>query len=87
MNILVIAQRVIQEILRDKRTLALMLFAPLMMISLIHFVFDSTSETALQLAVDQKAPQSFIRALPKDKIKVHPLTQATPTAELRKILI
>lgn len=84
MNILVIIQRVIQEILRDKRTLALMLFAPLMMISLIHFVFDSTSETTLQLAVDQKVPQSFIRALPKDKIKVHPLTQATPTAELRK---
>lgn len=59
MNILVIAQRVIQEILRDKRTLALMLFAPLMMISLIHFVFDSTSETTLQLAVDQKVPQSL----------------------------
>ena len=84
MNILVIVQRVIQEILRDKRTLALMLFAPLMMISLIHFVFDSTSETTLQLAGDQKVPQSFIRALPKDKIKVHPLTQATPNAELRK---
>ena len=37
--------RVIKELIRDKRTLALMLIAPIIVLSLMNIVFDSNSET------------------------------------------
>ncbi|MGG5255255.1 ABC transporter permease [Neobacillus sp. SM06] len=43
MRILALIKRIFQQILRDKRTLALMMVAPLFILTLMHFLFNSTS--------------------------------------------
>jgi ABC-2 type transport system permease protein len=50
MRILAIAKRVLTELFRDKRTLALMLIAPLLVITLMYFVFKTNSTTTIKLA-------------------------------------
>lgn len=51
--------RVTKELLRDKRTLALMLFAPLLVLTLLYFVFDTNSETNLKIGVDDHVPEKL----------------------------
>lgn len=43
MRILALVKRIFQQILRDKRTLALMMVAPLFILTLMHFLFTSDS--------------------------------------------
>ncbi|XJZ27207.1 ABC transporter permease [Bacillota bacterium Lsc_1132] len=43
MRIFALIKRIFQQILRDKRTLALMMVAPLFILTLMHFLFNSTS--------------------------------------------
>lgn len=43
MRILALVKRIFQQIIRDKRTLALMMVAPLFILTLMHFLFTSTS--------------------------------------------
>lgn len=51
--------RVIKELLRDKRTLALMLFAPILVLTLLYFVFDTNSETDLKIGIDDNVPKKL----------------------------
>jgi ABC-2 type transport system permease protein len=44
MRIIAVVKRIFQQMLRDKRTLALMMVAPLLILTLVHFLF--TSDTA-----------------------------------------
>lgn len=62
--------RVIKELLRDKRTLALMLFAPILVLTLLYFVFDTNSETDLKIGIDDNVPQKIVNALPSDKVEI-----------------
>ena len=39
MKILAIVKRVLKEMLRDKRTLALMFLAPILILTLMYFIF------------------------------------------------
>ncbi|MSE21329.1 ABC transporter permease, partial [Lactobacillus parabuchneri] len=43
MRILTITKRIFVEMLRDKRTLALMFIAPLFILSLMYFLFQSNT--------------------------------------------
>ncbi|HLR03485.1 MAG TPA: ABC transporter permease [Virgibacillus sp.] len=40
MRIMVLTKRVLRQIIRDKRTLALLLFAPILVLTMLHLVFD-----------------------------------------------
>lgn len=40
MKILAIVRRVLKEMLRDKRTLALMFLAPILILTLMYFIFN-----------------------------------------------
>ncbi|WP_367342355.1 ABC transporter permease [Limosilactobacillus sp.] len=50
MRILAIAQRVLKEVLRDKRTLALMFLAPIVIMWLLNVMFSANSTTNVKLA-------------------------------------
>lgn len=50
MRILAIAQRVLKEVLRDKRTLALMFLAPIVIMWLLNVMFSANSTTHVKLA-------------------------------------
>lgn len=62
--------RVVKELLRDKRTLALMLFAPILVLTLLYFVFDTNSDTNLKMGVDDNVPDKIVNALPSDKVDI-----------------
>lgn len=49
MRILSIAKRVLKELLRDKRTLALMFLAPILVLTLMKVVFDTNDTSELHL--------------------------------------
>ncbi|OTP12568.1 hypothetical protein A5844_000801 [Enterococcus sp. 10A9_DIV0425] len=62
--------RVIKELIRDKRTLALMLIAPILVLSLMNIIFDSNSNTHVKIGVDQAVPTELIDQFPSDEVKV-----------------
>lgn len=64
-----ILTRVLKELIRDKRTLALMLIAPIIVLSLMNVVFDSNSETHVKIGVDDTVPTSLVNSFPSDKVK------------------
>lgn len=62
--------RVIKELIRDKRTLALMLIAPIIILSLMNMVFNSNNETKVKIGIDNTIPSSVIAQLPKNKVTI-----------------
>lgn len=60
-----IVVRVVKELLRDKRTLALMLVAPILILTMLYFVFDSNTDTQLTIGVDETVPSSIIESFPE----------------------
>ncbi|HEX3015481.1 MAG TPA: ABC transporter permease, partial [Desulfobacteria bacterium] len=63
-----IIKRICQQMLRDKRTLALLFVAPLLMLSLMYFLFNSTTlEPKLGVV---SVDSSLISALAKENITV-----------------
>lgn len=65
-----IAKRVIWELLRDKRTLALMLVAPLIILSLMNLVFDTNAQTHVTIGVDETVPHELVANFPVDEVKI-----------------
>jgi ABC-2 type transport system permease protein len=62
-NLLAMARRIIHQILRDKRTLALLIMAPLLILTLVWFIFGAkTSEP--NLAVIHAQSSDFSSAFP-----------------------
>lgn len=51
MKLLAMIQRVIIELLRYKRTLALMFLAPLLVLTLMYFIFNSDEDTTLNIGI------------------------------------
>lgn len=62
--------RVIKELLRDKRTLALMLFAPILVLTLMYFIFDTNNETNIKMGVNASVSDEIVNALPSDKVDI-----------------
>ncbi len=66
MRIKALALRILQQLVNDKRTLALILFAPLLVLTLIYFILD-TSVTDMKVGVIN-APQQYIENLYENNI-------------------
>ncbi|WP_282035099.1 ABC transporter permease [Metabacillus indicus] len=64
MRVMAIVIRIIQQFFRDKRTLALMLVAPLFILTLMHFIFDS--EAYMPKIGVYGAPEQLVAALEKN---------------------
>ncbi|WP_159723240.1 ABC transporter permease [Enterococcus sp. CSURQ0835] len=62
-----IVKRVMLELVRDKRTLLLMMLAPLVIISLMKFVFDTNTEVKVKLGY-YDLPQEITTALPASRV-------------------
>lgn len=56
MRVFAIVKRILRQIRRDKRTLALLFLAPLLILTLMKFVFDD-NDNAYRLGVDNVPPQ------------------------------
>lgn len=76
--------RVIKELIRDKRTLALMMIAPLIILSLMNLVFNSNTDNKVTIGVDQTVPSTLIDHLPKTDVTVK--TYATHSDYKEKML-
>ncbi len=66
MRIKALALRIVNQLRNDKRTLALILCAPLLLLTLIYFILD-TSTTDMKVGV-VNAPQKYIENLYKNNI-------------------
>jgi ABC-2 type transport system permease protein len=73
MRIKAMAFRILNQIRHDKRTLALVLVAPLLMITLIYLILDA-SETSYRVGIIN-APQSYIERLYENNIDTIRVTE------------
>jgi ABC-2 type transport system permease protein len=79
-----IAERILIEMLRDKRTLALMFLAPLLILTLMYFLFQSNTTQTASLAV-KNVDQSLLSSLNNKHLKIYQLhTKNVSAAELIK---
>lgn len=62
MRTIAIVKRVLREMLRDKRTLALMFIAPLFILSLMYFLFQNNSTSVAKIGVSN-VNTSLVKAL------------------------
>lgn len=60
--------RIIKELVRDKRTLALMFLAPLLILTLMNIMFNSTENTKLKIGLNDSIPTEIVKSFPKDKV-------------------
>lgn len=74
-----IVVKVIRELIRDVRTLALMMLAPLFVITLMYFIFDVNNEADIRIGVPDTINETFVEGLPED-VEVVPYELA-PTME------
>lgn len=63
-----LAMRILNQIRHDKRTLALMMLAPLLMLTLMYFIFEGTSSTTTVAVIN--APVSFVDNLEANNVIV-----------------
>lgn len=75
MRILAIVKRIIKQLLRDPRTLALLFFAPLIILTLMYFFFNSDSEELILGTVNVDV--WFTAALEESGVHVIPYEQAS----------
>ncbi|MHD0396697.1 ABC transporter permease [Staphylococcus simulans] len=64
-----VLKRVMIDLVRDKRTLALMFVVPLIILTIMFFLFNSDNEEHLNIGFSEAVPTSFVKALPDDKVK------------------
>ncbi|MGK7379702.1 ABC transporter permease [Planococcus sp. 1R117A] len=75
MRILALVRRIIKQMLRDKRTLALLFFAPLVVLTLMYFFFNGNTVNPELAAVGINEP--FTAALEERGVIVIPYEKAT----------
>ncbi|MDS3906674.1 ABC transporter permease [Staphylococcus hominis] len=69
MKLLAMIQRVIIELLKDKRTLALMFLAPLLVLTLMYFIFNSDEDTTLTIGVNHSVSTQITEGIKNDDVK------------------
>ena len=57
MRTLAITKRILKELLRDRRTLALMFLAPILIMWLMNVMFSANSKTDVEIALSTSAKQ------------------------------
>ncbi|AKG04929.1 MULTISPECIES: ABC transporter permease [Salimicrobium] len=80
MNILIVAKRILRQFLRDKRSVALMVVAPGLILSLLWLVLDNDSRTAEVAVVE--APEQIYEQLASGKMEVSILDEKTAQKQL-----
>ncbi|MCH4208624.1 ABC transporter permease [Bifidobacterium sp.] len=70
MRTIAIIKRVMLEMLRDKRTLALMLVAPLLILTLLSYLFQGVGNTSADLGV-RSVDSRLVAAIKSDDLTVH----------------
>lgn len=70
MRTVAMIKRVLTEMLRDKRTLALMFLAPLLILTLMYFLFQSNTDQTASLGV-RNVDSTLVKAIKNDHIKFH----------------
>lgn len=84
MRTLGMIKRVFKEMIRDKRTLALMFVAPLLILALMYFLFQSNGTTTATLAV-RGVDSTLVTAIENDHIKIRDVEgTASATKEIRR---
>lgn len=76
MKLLAMIQRVIIELLKDKRTLALMFLAPLLVLTLMYFIFNSDEDTTLTIGVDNSVSTQITDSIESDDVKFKDFTSS-----------
>lgn len=76
MRVIAIFKRVIREMLRDKRTLALMFIAPLFILSLMYFLFNTNSDSVAKIGVSN-VDTSLVKAVKNKHVKLHHYAKTT----------
>lgn len=74
-----IVAKVIREMIRDIRTMLLMMLAPLIVITLMYFIFDVNNEADIRIGVPDTMNTTFVEELPDD-VEVVPY-ELTPVLE------
>lgn len=69
MRIQAMIKRILLEMVRDKRTLALMFLAPLLILTLMYFLFQSNTQQNVTLGIRNVEP-SITRELKGKHIKL-----------------
>ncbi len=82
MRILAIIKRVLREMIRDKRTLALMFVAPIFILSLMYFLFQSNNNQTATLGV-RNIDSVLVTAVKNDHLKIHKITS---TSSAKKVI-
>lgn len=82
MRTLTMVKRILTEMLRDKRTLALMFLAPLLILTLMYFLFQSNTDQTASLAVKNVSP-TLVKAIKNDHIVIH---HVSSTASAKQII-
>ncbi|WP_102336110.1 ABC transporter permease [Salimicrobium jeotgali] len=80
MNILIVAKRILRQFFRDKRSVALMVVAPVLILSLLWLVLDNDSRTAEVAVVE--APEQIYEQLASGKMEVSFLDEKTAQKQL-----
>ncbi|PBB06162.1 ABC transporter permease [Salimicrobium humidisoli] len=80
MNILIVAKRILRQFFRDKRSVALMVVAPGLILSLLWLVLDNDSRTAEVAVVE--APEQIYEQLASGKMEVSILDEKTAQKQL-----
>jgi ABC-2 type transport system permease protein len=83
MRVWVIVLRIIRQFFRDKRTLALMIVAPMFVLFLMNLVFNG-KDYQPTIAVDSSVPAIVVDKLEKQDADVKELTKATARKQLEK---
>ena len=74
MKLLAMIQRVIIELLKDKRTLALMFLAPLLVLTLMYFIFNSDEDTTLTIGIDNSVSTQITDSIESNNVKFKDFT-------------
>ncbi|MFW3527628.1 ABC transporter permease [Staphylococcus caprae] len=69
MKLFAIVKRVMKELLRDKRTLALMFLAPMLILTLMYFVFNGNEED-LKIGIDHSVSSNITNHLPSSNLDI-----------------
>ncbi|MCH4161241.1 MAG: ABC transporter permease [Bifidobacterium sp.] len=88
MRTLAMIRRVLTELLRDKRTLALLFAAPLLILTLMYFLFQGANNTTADLAV-QSVDDNLVSAMQVDGLHIHNIegTASTSSPDYAKQVI
>lgn len=68
-RIIALVNRIIKQTIHDKRTLALMMFAPLIVLTLVYFLFNSGNDVHLKIGVYNTSP-TFNTSLEESELNV-----------------